>query len=177
MLQAQLAADVQTLASVNQLLTGTGTSTSTTKRLVPYILVAPTERDPIAVRALRVVREHYSGSLQALISDVVLLARLTAAGADAHHAALLSFVLFAPEFARALIELGEQDARRWIDQAHDLDKLWQVGPLETRARVPWGNPGPVRSRRRARLAASIRAGSVAGRHGRPRVNLARPIQL
>ena len=75
------------------------------------------------------VREHYSGSLQALTSDVALIARLTAAGADAPHAALLSFVLFAPEFARALIELGEQDARRWIDQAHDLDKLWQIGPL------------------------------------------------
>ena len=128
-LDDQLAADVQTLASINQLLTETGRAATTTKRLVPYILVAPTERDPIAVRALRVVREHYSGSLQALTSDVALLARLTAAGADAPHAALLSFLLFAPEFARALIELGEQDARRWIAQAHDLDKLWQVGPL------------------------------------------------
>jgi len=97
--------------------------------LLPYILVAPTERDPIAERALRVVREHYSGSLQAITSDIALLARLTVAGADVHHAALLSFLLFAPEFARALIELGEQDARRWIDQAHDLDELWQVGPL------------------------------------------------
>ena len=73
--------------------------------------------------------EHYSGPLQPITSDVALLARLTAAGADAHHAALLSFLLFAPEFARALIELGEQDARRWLDETHDLDALWQVGPL------------------------------------------------
>jgi len=128
-LEDQLAADVQTLASINELLIGRPRSAGTTKRLLPYILVAPTERDPIAERALRVVRQHYSGSLQAITSDIALLARLTVAGADVHHAALLSFLLFAPEFARALIELGEQDARRWIDQAHDLDELWQVGPL------------------------------------------------
>ncbi len=97
--------------------------------MVPYILVAPSETDPIAERALRVVREHYSGSLQAITSDVALLAKLTAAGTDARHAALLSFLLFAPEFARALIELGQQDAHRWINQAHDLDELWQVSPV------------------------------------------------
>lgn len=129
LLDDQLANDVQTLASINELIDGRGTSARTTKRQVPYILVAPTDRDPIAERALQVVRQHYSGPLQAITSDVALLARLIAAGADAHHAALLSFLLFAPEFARALIELGEQDARRWIGQTHDLDDLWQVGPL------------------------------------------------
>ena len=129
LLEDQLASDVATLASMNELVTGLGASTSTTKRRVPYILVTPSGDDPIAERALRVVREHYSGPLQAITSDVALLARLTAAGADAQHAALLSFLLFAPEFARALIELGEEDGRRWIDQTHDLDELWQVGPL------------------------------------------------
>ncbi len=128
-LEDQLATDVQMLASVNALLSGPKTPVNASKRVLPYILVAPTERDPIAERALRVVREHYSGSLQTITSDVALLARLTAAGVDAHHAALLSFLLFAPEFARALIELGQQDARRWMEQAHDLDDLWQVGPL------------------------------------------------
>jgi NTE family protein len=128
-LQDQLAADVQTLAGINELLTASGGSARAGKRVVPYILVTPAETDPIAARALRVVREHYSGSLQAITSDVALLARLTAAGADARHAALLSFLLFAPEFAQALIELGQQDARRWIGQAHDLDELWQLGAL------------------------------------------------
>ena len=42
-LDDQLAADAQTLASINQLLTETGRAATTTKRLVPYILVAPTE--------------------------------------------------------------------------------------------------------------------------------------
>jgi len=128
-LEDQLAADVQTLAGINELLTASGGSPRAGKRVVPYILVTPAESDPIAARALRVVRAHYSGSLQAITSDVALLARLTAAGADARHAALLSFLLFAPEFAQALIELGQQDARRWIGQAHDLDELWQLGAL------------------------------------------------
>ena len=128
-LEDQLAADVQTLAGINELLTVSGGSARTAKRVVPYILVAPTQTDAIAERALRVVREHYSGSLQAITSDVALLAKLTAAGTDARHAALLSFLLFAPEFARALIELGQQDARCWISQAHDLDELWQVSPV------------------------------------------------
>ncbi len=129
LLDDQLANDVQTLVSVNELATGAGPSAGTTKRLVPYILVAPGGPDSIGERALRVVREHYSGTLQAITSDVALLARLTAASADAQHAALLSFLLFAPEFARALIALGEQDARRWVEETHDVDELWQAGPL------------------------------------------------
>ena len=128
LLEDQVAADVHTLAGINELLTAHGGAASMTKSVVPYILVAPAEKDPIAERALRVVREHYSGSLRAITSDVALLAKLTAASADERHAALLSFLLFAPEFARALIELGQQDARRWMGQAHDLDQLWQVSP-------------------------------------------------
>ena len=77
-------------------------------------------------------REHYSGPLQAIRApDIALLARLIGGGADAQHAELLSFLLFAPEFSRALIELGQADARRWVAQSHDLDDLWQIGPTET----------------------------------------------
>ncbi|MGP0049380.1 MAG: patatin-like phospholipase family protein [Solirubrobacteraceae bacterium] len=131
LLEDQLSADVRTLATINALIAGRAGPGTTTKRRVPYILIVPAERDPIADRALRVVREHYSGALQALTSDVGLLAKLTAAGADAQHAALLSFLLFTSEFARALIELGQQDAQRWIHATHELDGLWQVGPLST----------------------------------------------
>jgi NTE family protein len=77
-----------------------------------------------------VIREHYSAPLRALRSpDIALLSRLVAGGADTQHAELLSSLLFAPEFAKALIELGQEDARRWIGQVHELDELWQVGPL------------------------------------------------
>ncbi len=92
--------------------------------------MAPAERDAIGQLALGVIREHYSGALQAIRSpDIALLARLVAGDADAQHAELLSFLLFAPEFSRALIELGRADARRWIEKSHDLDGLWQVGPI------------------------------------------------
>jgi NTE family protein len=126
----QLIADVHTLAMVNALIGKRRQSASVGKRRVPYIVIAPAEPDPIAVRALAVVREHYSSAVQIVGSpDVALLARLTAAGDDVAHATLLSFLLFTPEFAQALIELGRQDATRWLEQAHDLDDLWQIGPL------------------------------------------------
>jgi NTE family protein len=129
-LDNQLIADVHTLAMVNALIGRRNRSASTGKRRVPYIVIAPAEPDPMATRALTVVRERYSSALQTARSpDIALLARLTAAGDDVAHAALLSFLLFAPEFADALIELGRHDATRWLEQTHDLDDLWQVGPL------------------------------------------------
>jgi hypothetical protein len=125
----QLTADIRTLASVNALVGAAREHSSAGKRRVPYIVIAPAERDAIGRCALRVFREHYSRPLQAIRSpDIALLARLTAGGSDTQHAELLSFLLFASEFSKALIALGQEDARRWIDQAHDLDELWQVGP-------------------------------------------------
>ena len=43
------------------------------------------------------------------------------------HGELLSYVFFAGEFAEELIQLGQTDARRWIDQ-HPAN-LWQLDPL------------------------------------------------
>jgi hypothetical protein len=45
------------------------------------------------------------------------------------HAELLSFLLFTPEFARALTAMGQRDANRWLQSDHDGDVLWQEGPL------------------------------------------------
>jgi hypothetical protein len=93
-------------------------------------VIAPAERDAIATRALRAVREHYTGVIRSLRSpSIALLSRAVAGGLDEQHAALLSFLLFAPEFTNALIELGQQDAQRWLDDAHDFDELWQVAPI------------------------------------------------
>ena len=126
----QLTADVLTLAGINDLVAPPGGLIGAAKRLVPYIVVAPAERNAIGRCALRVFRQHYSGPLEAIRSpDIALLARLIAGGTDAQHAELLSFLLFAPEFSQALIELGQEDARRWINQTHDLDGLWQIGQI------------------------------------------------
>ena len=102
------------------------------KRRVPYIVIAPAHRDAIGEAALRVLREHYSCPLQTIRSpDITLLARLLAGGADRQHAELVSFLLFSPQFAKALIELGKEDAQRWVNQSHDLDGLWQFAPIQS----------------------------------------------
>ena len=128
LLEDQLRADLQTLVTINGL-TGATRVAPGHKRRVPYIVIAPRARDTIAQAALDVLREHYSAPLQALRSpDIALLSRLVAGDADVQHAELVSFLLFAPEFTRALIKIGQADARRWIRQPHDLDDLWQLGP-------------------------------------------------
>ncbi len=130
LLEDQVTSDLQTLIGINELIAAGAGSGGVGKCRVPYIVVAPAERDAIGRRALRVFRQHYSRPHQAIRSpDIALLGRLIAGGADAQHAELLSFLLFAPEFARALVKLGQDDARRWIDQSHDLDELWQVGSI------------------------------------------------
>lgn len=127
LLDDQLRADLLTLATINELLADGG---SRGKRPVPYIVIAPARRDEIAARALQVVRDHYGGVAGSLRSpNIALLSRATAGGLDEQHAALLSFLLFAPEFTSALIELGRADATRWLDDAHDFDGLWQLGPI------------------------------------------------
>jgi NTE family protein len=137
LLEDQLAQDVQTLATINSLVSGRGSSTADRERQVPYIVVSPRTRATIGEIALRVVREHCTGPLSVVRSpDLALLARLVAADADPQHAELLSFLLFAPEFAKALIDLGQQDARRWLNEHHDLDEVWQVGPLGPIEPVP-----------------------------------------
>ncbi|HEY2439632.1 MAG TPA: patatin-like phospholipase family protein [Solirubrobacteraceae bacterium] len=124
----QLVADVHTVAKINGLVGSGGASRD--PREIPYIAVAPAGENSIGQRALDVIREHYGGPLHAMRSlDISLLTRLTAGDLDVQHAELLSFLLFVPEFAKALVRLGRQDAQRWIDGPHDFDDLWQVGPV------------------------------------------------
>ncbi len=137
LLEDQLAADLQTLAHINAIAVPArgrarpagaagGPGVAPGARQIPYILIAPRTRSAIGEIALRVVRERCSGAMNALrVPDLVLLAKLLAADSDAQHAELLSFLLFDREFTSALITLGQQDARRWLER----DELWQVGPL------------------------------------------------
>jgi NTE family protein len=115
-----LVEDLQTLTTINRL---------APERAIPYIFVAPPERDTIGQIAREVFRRHYSGLLHAARSpQLAFLGRLIDADADALHGELLSYLFFAPEFARALIERGRQDARAWLAEPHD-DGLWDLGPL------------------------------------------------
>jgi NTE family protein len=98
-------------------------------RRIPYVFVAPPERDEIGTIAARIYNERYSG-LRGILRDrnIAFVGRTVAGGDDAIHGELLSFLFFAPEFARELIELGRRDARAWLAEDHE-DGFWQVGPL------------------------------------------------
>ena len=98
-------------------------------RRIPYVFVAPRERDEIGAIAARVYNEHYSG-MRGLARDrnLSLLGRFVAGGDDPAHGELLSFLFFAPEFTTALLALGRTHAQEWLAHEHD-DGPWRVGPL------------------------------------------------
>jgi NTE family protein len=121
-----LVEDIQTLTTINELV---GERRTEQHRRVPYIFVAPPERDTIGKIARTVFRRHYGGLLHAHRSPpLTFLGRLMDAGSDPLHGELLSYLFFAPEFARALIERGRQDAEAWLEEPHD-EGLWDTGPL------------------------------------------------
>ena len=94
---------------------------------VPYIFIAPEDPSAIGEIARRVDHKHYRRAWNAGARDLWLLGKILDGGADAMHGELLSYVFFAGEFAEELINLGQADAQRWIDQ-HPAD-LWQLDPL------------------------------------------------
>jgi hypothetical protein len=124
---------------------------------VPYIFIAPEDPSAIGEIAQRVYRKHYRRPWKPGGRDLWLLGKVLDAGADAMHGELLSYVFFAGEFAEQLIQLGQLDACRWIDE-HPTD-LWQLDPLPDWSPAPNRNTG-VRStpqRARARALAAARA--------------------
>src|SRR3954471_2910939 len=97
-------------------------------RRIPYVFISPRERRGVGELATRVWRERYSGVRGFLRDrDLSTLGRFTAAGNGPVHGELLSFLFFAPEFARALVEMGRADARHWLSQEHS-DGPWRLGP-------------------------------------------------
>jgi NTE family protein len=93
---------------------------------VPYILVAPERPEEIGAIAARVYREHYAGLIDAASSpNVALLGRAFNAGHSPARGELFSYLFFAPEFARALMRRGREDAQRWLRRRHD-EGPWRV---------------------------------------------------
>jgi len=130
-----LIADVRMLGKIN-LLVEDGTSSASDAyrrergkapyRRVPYIFVAPRERDALGQLADRVYDESFAGLRSLRSPDVSLLSRLVG-GEGRPHGELLSYLFFEGEFAREAIALGRRDAQAWLDaRAGDP---WQVGPL------------------------------------------------
>ena len=126
---------------------------------VPYIFIAP--EDPLAIGAIarRVYRKHYGRPWNAGARDLWLLGKILDARADAIHGELLSYLFFAGEFAEELIQLGQADAQRWIDE-HPAD-LWQLDPLPAWNPAPNGDPGALSAPQPAPVRALADAGEPA----------------
>ena len=114
--------DINSLARTNELILDGHLSGE--RELVPYILVAPQHPDAIGQIAAEVYEQHYSRLWDVLQSDVARIGRLIDAGANAVHGELFSYLCFAQEFARRLIDLGRRDAHAWLTADHD-DGVWQ----------------------------------------------------
>ena len=122
--------DIQTLATINEVLIDGGQSSGAGQRsVVPYIFIAPSTPNAIGEVARELYRERY-GSVRGMwrSRDLSLLGRFIGASKSATRGELFSYLFFAGDFATKLIELGQKDARRWIDDAHD-DGAWQLRPV------------------------------------------------
>jgi NTE family protein len=119
--------DVQTLASINEILHARAPvrGRQAKHKPVPYILIAPKQPNEIGEAASRVYREHYGGVKRAA-SSVAILGRVLAAGSNASRGELFSYLFFAREFAVELLARGEADARRWLSRTHD-EGPWRLG--------------------------------------------------
>lgn len=142
LLADQLANDVATLATINQMAAARppgarGNRSGEEHRVIPYIFVAPQERFTVGRLAGKIYRERYAG-LRGLrrAPDLALLGRLLDAARNPARGELFSYVFFAPEFAAALIEQGRRDTEWWLEQEHH-DGPWRVGnPPEPKASRP-----------------------------------------
>jgi NTE family protein len=122
--------DVQTLATINEMVIHAGADAKKrdTRKVIPYIFIAPRTPNRIGEIARDVYRTRYAG-LRALRSrDLTALGRLIGAGRSSTRGELFSYLFFASEFAAQLIDLGRADAERWTEQPHD-DGAWQRGQL------------------------------------------------
>jgi NTE family protein len=144
--------DVHTLTTVNEIVARAGTvtaeaasgqvategaldPTATERRTrrsykrVPYILIAPETRNAIGDCAVQVYKDHFSGLGGATRSrDLALLGHTLDAGLNSVRGELFSYLFFAPEFARRLLELGREDAKRWLSRRHD-NGPWRLKPI------------------------------------------------
>jgi NTE family protein len=99
-------------------------------REIPYIFIGPERRGQIGELASTVFRERYGG-LKSLRSPDFRLINELLGGDSPTHGELLSLLFFDREFIEELIDLGRQDTRRWLAEAHDGEGPWQIGPLSS----------------------------------------------
>ena len=131
--------DMRRLGNVNQFFTHPRemgarayrtTRGKTPYKKVPYVFVGPQHRGALGRMAADVMRRRYGGLKGLRSPDWTLMSRLLG-GETPQHGELLSILFIEHEFIEELIELGQRDARAWLDEAHDDEGPWQLGPLGT----------------------------------------------
>jgi NTE family protein len=147
----QVGHDMRRVAAINSFFAeGAATGTSRAARAyrlargfrpyrpISYALVSPRRRGEIGRLAETIFERRFGGVRGLLDPDYIFLSRVLG-GRTRSRGELLSFMMFNREFAEALIELAQRDAKRWLrrhpafwcrDAAHDLS----VGPVD-RGRV------------------------------------------
>jgi NTE family protein len=118
--------DVHTLTTVNRIVAGAPSGEAPFKQ-IPYILIAPEAPFEIGELAARTYASFYKGRRRRR-GSVGRLGRMLDVADSGPRGELLSYLFFDPDFIGELIELGRRDARRWLDQPHNLGP-WQTGPL------------------------------------------------
>lgn len=136
--------DLHTLANINEILgvlptgqaqvpaTESGRARPKTYRQIPYIVIAPETPRAIGERAVDAFNDRYSGprNLARRYHSVALLGRQLDIDHDSARGELFSYLFFDPGFGSSLVELGQDDASRWIGLVEQGQApLWQTGPL------------------------------------------------
>jgi NTE family protein len=107
-------------------------------RVVPYVFIAPERHGAIGALASEVFKARY-GSLTSLRglrelavmrgTDFRVLNRLLG-GDSPTHGELLSYLFFDRDFIDELINMGRDDARRWLEAPPGPAEPWQIEPLD-----------------------------------------------
>ena len=97
---------------------------------VPYMLIAPEdpERDRRARRRASTRSTTRASAAQRARATSRCSATRSTRDSTPVRGELFSYLFFAPEFARALLELGRADAKRWLSRRHD-NGPWRLRPL------------------------------------------------
>jgi NTE family protein len=98
-------------------------------RQVPYIFVAPARHGLIGDLATEVFRARYQGIRALRSPDFPALNRMLG-GESPVHGELLSYLFFDREFIERLIQLGQQDARCWLESPERQGDPWRLEPLD-----------------------------------------------
>ncbi|MEA2149271.1 MAG: hypothetical protein QOD69_1101 [Solirubrobacteraceae bacterium] len=156
-----LAQDVGTLASGNrevQLRDNPGDGIpDNAHELIPYIFVAPRDRTTVGKLAAEVFKKHMTGVRAAIRArDLVAMGSFLGAGHSPVRGELFSLLFFATEFHNALIDLGREDAERWLSLTHD-DGPWRYGDPP----LPDPIPAPAPLRRKATKRPRAKAATAA----------------